>query len=140
MTCHVCDAGSGPVSSYGVNFHRNDSYRHPYCEQNSLLISWYADRECSFCYLKYKKGKVMAEIDWRKYIHSDPDVLIGKPVVKGTRLSVEFILSLFAEGWTESQVLENYPKLTKEILLAVFAFTTDCMREESLYSLPAENV
>ncbi|MBI2470678.1 MAG: DUF433 domain-containing protein [Planctomycetes bacterium] len=77
-------------------------------------------------------------MDWRKFIHSDPEVLLGKPVVKGTRLSVEFILGLFAEGWTEQQLIENYPKLSKEIILAVFAFATDCMREESLYSLSAE--
>lgn len=80
----------------------------------------------------------MADIDWRKFIHSDPEVLLGKPVVKGTRLSVEFILGLFAEGWTEQQLIENYPKLSKEIIRAVFAFATDCMREESLYAFSAE--
>ena len=57
----------------------------------------------------------MAEIDWRKFIHSDPAVLLGKPVVKGTRLSVEFILGLYSEGWAEQQILENYPALTNEI-------------------------
>ena len=80
----------------------------------------------------------MADIDWRKFIHSDSDVLLGKPVVKGTRLSVEFILGFFAQGWTEQQVIENYPTLTKESLRAVFAFATDCMREELLYSIPSE--
>lgn len=80
----------------------------------------------------------MANVEWKKSIHSDPDILLGKPVVKGTRLSVEFILGLFSNGWTEQQVLENYPTLTKESILAVFAFTTDCMREESLYSIPFE--
>jgi len=78
------------------------------------------------------------DIDWREFIHSDPEILLGKPVVKGTRLSVEFILGLFAEGWTEQQVLENYPTLTTESIKAVFAFTADCMREESLYAIPAE--
>lgn len=78
------------------------------------------------------------DIDWREFIHSDPEVLVGKPVVKGTRLSVEFILGLFAGGWTEHQVLENYPTLTAESLQAVFAFATDCMREESLYAIPSE--
>ncbi|MHB1375934.1 MAG: DUF433 domain-containing protein [Candidatus Humimicrobiaceae bacterium] len=77
-------------------------------------------------------------MDWREFIHSDPEVLVGKPVVKGTRLSVEFILGLFAEGWTKQQVLENYPTLTAESLQAVFAFATDCMREESLYAIPSE--
>ena len=62
----------------------------------------------------------MPDIDWKKYIHSDPEILMGKPVVKGTRLSGEFILGLFAEGWTEQQILENYPTLTKERLRAVF--------------------
>lgn len=78
------------------------------------------------------------DVDWRKFIHSDPEVLLGKPVVKGTRLSVEFILGLFAKGWTEQQVLENYPTLTAESLQAVFAFATDCMREESLYTISSE--
>ncbi|MGB9592048.1 MAG: DUF433 domain-containing protein [Candidatus Kryptoniota bacterium] len=44
-------------------------------------------------------------MDWRKFIHSDPEILLGKPVVKGTRLSVEFILGLFSEGWSEQQIL-----------------------------------
>lgn len=76
-------------------------------------------------------------MDWRPYIHSDPDILLGKPVVKGTRLAVEFILRLFAAGWTEKQILENYPTLTPEALRAVFAFAAECMREEALYTIPA---
>jgi uncharacterized protein (DUF433 family) len=82
----------------------------------------------------------MAEIEWKDYIHSDPDILLGKPVVKGTRLSVEFILGLFAEGWTDQQIIENYPSLSKESLRAVFAFATECMREEFLYLLPTEAI
>jgi uncharacterized protein (DUF433 family) len=58
-------------------------------------------------------------MDWKTYIHSDPKILLGKPVVKGTRLSVEFILGLFSEGWTEQQVLENYPTLNTRSLQAV---------------------
>jgi uncharacterized protein (DUF433 family) len=58
-------------------------------------------------------------MDWWQVIHSDPEILNGKPVVKGTRLSVEFLLGLFAAGWTEQQVLENYPTLTPEALRAV---------------------
>ncbi|MBD1932272.1 MULTISPECIES: DUF433 domain-containing protein [Cyanophyceae] len=73
---------------------------------------------------------------WREYIHSDSKILLGKPVVKGTRLSVEFLLGLFSVGWTQQQVLENYPSLTPESLRAVFPFAAECMREESLYILP----
>jgi len=46
---------------------------------------------------------------WQHLIESNPNVLAGKPVLKGTRLSVEFLL--FAEGWTQEQVLTNYPQL-----------------------------
>ena len=53
-------------------------------------------------------------MDWQTYIQPDPEILSGKPVVKGTRLAVDFILGLFAVGWTEQQVLENYPTLTPE--------------------------
>jgi uncharacterized protein (DUF433 family) len=65
-------------------------------------------------------------MNWREYIHSDPEVLLGKPVVKGTRLSVEFLFSLFAAGWTEKEVLDNYPTLTPQSLRAVFAFAKGC--------------
>jgi uncharacterized protein (DUF433 family) len=75
-------------------------------------------------------------MNWEKYIHSDPQILLGKPTIKGTRLSVEFLLSLFAAGWSQQQILENYPTLTPEALRAVFAFTAECMREETLYTLP----
>jgi uncharacterized protein (DUF433 family) len=77
----------------------------------------------------------MANSNWKDFIHSDPEVLLGKPVVKGTRLSVEFILGLLAEGWLEQQILENYPNLTKDSLRAVLSFATECMREESLYTI-----
>lgn len=51
-------------------------------------------------------------------ITSDPAILLGKPVVRGTRLSVEFLLGLIAQGWPESEILRNYPGLTHEDLLA----------------------
>jgi uncharacterized protein (DUF433 family) len=72
---------------------------------------------------------------WHDYIHSDPDILLGKPVVKGTRLAVDFLLGLFAAGWTPEQILENYPTLTPEALRAVFAFAAEALQEESLYSV-----
>ena len=59
-------------------------------------------------------------MDWRGYIHSDPDILAGKPVVKGTRLAVAFLLDLLGAGWTPEQILANYPGLTLEALQAVF--------------------
>jgi uncharacterized protein (DUF433 family) len=64
-------------------------------------------------------------MNWRDHIHSDPAVLAGKPVVRGTRLAADFILGLFASGWTQEQVLESYPQLTPEALRAVFAFAAE---------------
>jgi len=53
-------------------------------------------------------------LDWRKRITLDPEILARKPVIKGTRISVEFLLELLADGWTEEEILENYPQLDKE--------------------------
>ena len=64
-------------------------------------------------------------MDWREHIGSDPDILAGKPVVKGTRLAVEFLLGLLGAGWTQDQILANYPTLTPEGLRAVFAFAAE---------------
>jgi len=72
---------------------------------------------------------------WKDYIVTDKKVLLGKPVVKGTRLSVDFILKLYAAGWTEQQILENYPRLTKEALQAVFAYVYECMQDGLLFPL-----
>jgi uncharacterized protein (DUF433 family) len=74
-------------------------------------------------------------MDWRDQIKSDPELLGGKPVVRGTRLAVDFILGLLAEGWTDQEILENYPTLTPEGLRAVFAYAAEVLREETLYPL-----
>lgn len=74
-------------------------------------------------------------MDWREHIQSDPKLLGGKPVVRGTRLAVDFILGLLADGWTEQQVLDNYPTLTVEGLRAVFAYAAESLRDEALYPL-----
>jgi uncharacterized protein (DUF433 family) len=78
-------------------------------------------------------------MDWTQYIHSDPDILLGKPVIKGTRLSVDWILRLLAAGWTKQQLFESYPHLTPEALQAVFAFLADYITEEALYTLPQKS-
>lgn len=71
---------------------------------------------------------------WHDYIHSDPKIAVGKPVVRGTRLAVDFLLELFANGWTQEQVLEEYPQLTPEALRAVFAFAADVLHEDKVYA------
>jgi uncharacterized protein (DUF433 family) len=68
---------------------------------------------------------------WAGYIERDIEILRGKPIVKGTRLSVEFVLDLFALGWSEQQVLDNYPRLTSEAIRAVFAFAAEQIRQDA---------
>ncbi len=74
-------------------------------------------------------------INWRDYVVSNKEVLLGKPTIKNTRLSVEFILKLYASGWTEQQILENYPRLTRDSLKAVFAYAYECLQDGLLFPL-----
>jgi uncharacterized protein (DUF433 family) len=71
---------------------------------------------------------------WQKHIVVDPAVLTGKPVVKGTRLAVEFVLGLLAQGWTEADILRNYPGLTHESILACMAYAQARLSEEKVYA------
>ena len=64
----------------------------------------------------------MNTVDWRQHIVCDPAVLGGKPTLKGTRLSVEFVLELLAGDWDRKAIEENYPNLTDERLRAVLAY------------------
>ena len=73
--------------------------------------------------------------DWQPYITTTAEIAGGKPIVQGTRLTVEFVLGLFAAGWTSAQVLENYPTLSAETLRAVFAYSAEVLHDEALYSL-----
>lgn len=72
-------------------------------------------------------------IDWREYITTDEAILNGKPIIKETRLSVEFILERLANGWTEAEILENYPNLKIESIRAVYSYTYDCMKDGLLF-------
>jgi len=75
----------------------------------------------------------MQTIIWQDFIHSDPNILLGKPVVKGTRISVELIMELFANGWNQSLILESYPTLSEKSLRAVFLYLNDCLKEELFF-------
>ena len=55
-------------------------------------------------------------MEWNDYIVSDQSVLLGKPTIKGSRVSVEHLIGLLAQGWTEKEILENYPRLNHTIM------------------------
>ena len=66
----------------------------------------------------------------------DPEILAGKPVIRGTRLAVEFILELLASGQTESEVLTNYPGLTRDDILACLSYASYLVHEYKAFPIP----
>lgn len=74
-------------------------------------------------------------MDWRERIVSDPDILVGKPAIKGTRISVELVLGWLANGWTHEMVLAAYPHITAEDILACLAFAAEMLREEQYIAM-----
>ena len=78
-------------------------------------------------------------MNWRDRITINSEILTGKPVVKGTRLAVEFIIDLLAQGWKEQEILRNYPGLTSEDIRACLIYASNILKAERVYPLtPAE--
>jgi uncharacterized protein (DUF433 family) len=63
----------------------------------------------------------------------DPAVLAGKPVIRGTRLSVEFVIGLMAEGWNETDIMTNYSGITYEDIMACLAYARDTLSSEKVF-------
>ena len=76
-------------------------------------------------------------MNWRERIVIDPAVLVGKPIIKGTRISVEFVLDLLGRGWTMEQVLQEYDHLRPADLQACLAYASDVLKSERVYLLPS---
>jgi uncharacterized protein (DUF433 family) len=72
-------------------------------------------------------------MNWRDRITIDPKVLVGKPVIKGTRIAVEFVINLLAQGWSESEIVRNYPGLTHEDILACLKYAGETLQSEKVY-------
>ena len=72
---------------------------------------------------------------WEDRISIDPAILVGKPVVKGTRLAVEFIIDLLAQGWSDEQILANCPGLTSDDVHACLFYASAALRDEKVYPL-----
>jgi uncharacterized protein (DUF433 family) len=67
----------------------------------------------------------------------DPKILVGKPVIRDTRIAVEFIIELLSEGWTVSQIIDNYPHLKAEDIQACLGYACRMMKLEKVYPIPA---
>ncbi len=75
-------------------------------------------------------------IPWRERITADPAILVGKPVIKGTRISVELVLDLLGRGYSTEAVLRQYDHIRSEDIQACLAYAAEVMRDERLIILP----
>ncbi len=75
-------------------------------------------------------------MNWQERITVDPQVLVGKPIIRGTRISVEFVVDLLGRGWSNEQILEEYAHLTPEDIQACLAYAGEVLRTERVYLSP----
>lgn len=74
-------------------------------------------------------------MEWKNHIEVNPDVLVGKPVIEGTRISVELLLDRLADGWSMDDILASYPHLTRDDILAALAFAAELFKEETFVAV-----
>lgn len=75
-------------------------------------------------------------MEWRDRISVDSKVLVGKPVIKGTRIAVEFVVDLLARGWTTEDILREYDHLSADDVQACLAYASEVLKSERVYLLP----
>jgi len=78
----------------------------------------------------------MATIDWQERLAADPNVLVGKLVIRGTRISVESVLDLLGRGYSQDDILAQYDHLTREDIQACLVYASDLVRTEKVYATP----
>ena len=75
-------------------------------------------------------------MDLKNRIVVDPDILVGKPIIRGTRISVELIVDLLGRGYSTKQILEQYDHLTAEDIQACLAYAAEVLSAERVYTVP----
>jgi uncharacterized protein (DUF433 family) len=75
-------------------------------------------------------------VNWQERIVVEPNILMGKPIISGTRLAVEFIIDLLAQGWSTEDIIENY-LITIEDIRACLSYASDALKTEKIYPIPA---
>lgn len=75
-------------------------------------------------------------MDWHERIVVDPKILVGKPVIKGTRIAVELVIDLLARGYSKEQILTQYDHITAEDIQACLAYASETLRSERVYAIP----
>jgi uncharacterized protein (DUF433 family) len=70
---------------------------------------------------------------WQDRIEINPKVLVGKPVIKGTRIAVEFVVDLLGRGWSSQQIIDEYDHLTSEDIRACLVYAGEVLKSERVY-------
>jgi uncharacterized protein (DUF433 family) len=76
-------------------------------------------------------------MNWQERITIDPSILVGKPIIRGTRISVDFVIGLLGQGWTMEQVLEEYEHLKREDIVACLSYASEVLGSEKIYPISA---
>ena len=97
-----------------------------------LDILWY------YKYIETREVKIMKDKQLLERITLNPKVMVGKPVIKGTRLTVEYILNLMAHGATVAEILKEYKGLTHEDIQACLLFATKFLENSAFMPLAVE--
>jgi uncharacterized protein (DUF433 family) len=73
---------------------------------------------------------------WEDRIEVNPKVLVGKPILRGTRIAVEFVIDLLARGWTNEEILREYDHLTRDDIQACLLYASEILKSERVYLVP----
>ena len=76
-------------------------------------------------------------MNWRERIIVNPGILAGKPIIKGTRISVDFVIGLLGQGWTVEQLLTEYGHLERQDILACLSYASEALASEKIYPISA---
>ncbi len=79
-------------------------------------------------------------VDWKKHIVVDPAILVGKPIIKGSRIAVELILDRLADGWSIDDILASYPNIGRDDVQAAIAFAAELFKEETFVAVDKAQV
>jgi uncharacterized protein (DUF433 family) len=76
-------------------------------------------------------------MDWQDRISIHPNILVGKPVIKGTRISVELVIDMLGSDWSFEDILRNYPHITREDIIACLKYAGATLSAEKIFPVPA---
>ncbi len=136
MRCALCGTAGGKASA--VWWAVRHGWRQGKRGVVGVGVGWLlAGGRCWSWLVRLARGRHDHCMNWRDRIEADPNVLVGKAVIKGKRISVELVIDLLARGYTREQVLQQYPSLAIADVQACLAYAAEVLRSERMLGLLA---